>query len=283
MVKPATLFYLVSLLLTVYIVIHTLTLAFYPQYIYTGERAITKEEKPSEEDRIALTETDEIYLPLPRKISNLTVEEAILFRRSIRRYTEEPVKLLDLAMILWAAYGITETRHGLRASPSAGATYPLEIYVVIGANGVYDEKIGFLTPGIYRYDVFKHSLLFLKEGDFRDELCDAALGQEWVRNAPVNIVITAIYERTTRRYGERGRERYVPMEVGHVGQNIYLMATALGYGTVAIGAFIDGRVAELLDIDVGEVPLYIMPIGVPAEPYRITFEDIGDFILSKRG
>jgi len=129
--------------------------------------------------------------------------------------------------------------------------------VVVGKNGV----IG-LTEGVYRYDPFKHRLEYLLKGDLRSELAEAALGQRWVEEAPINIVIAAVYERTTGRYGERGI-RYVHMEVGHVGQNLYLQAVARGLGMVVVGAFHDGRVQELLRLPVDQRPLYIIPVGRP--------------------
>jgi len=224
---------------------------------------------------------EKIFLPLPRRVSELTVEEAILLRRSIREYTSEPVNISDLAMILWAAYGITEPKLGFRAAPSAGATYPLEIYVVIGERGVkYSE--GFLGEGVYRYEPHSHTLLLVKRGDYRGALMNAALGQSWVGEAPLNIIICAVFERTTRVYGERGRVRYVPMEVGHAGQNIYLMATALKYGAVVVGAFNDDQVAKTIDSKPEEKPLYIVPIGVPKSPPKTSFEDIWEYIKSRR-
>lgn len=224
---------------------------------------------------------EKILLPLPRKVSELTVEEAILLRRSIREYTDDPVNLNDLAMILWAAYGITEPKRGLRAAPSAGATYPLEIYAAIGYKGVRSNEV-FLREGIYKYDPDSHTLLLVKRGDYRRELMKAALGQSWVGEAPLNIIICAVFERTTVIYGERGRTRYVPMEVGHVGQNIYLIATALKYGAVVVGAFHDESVSKIIDAKPEERPMYIIPIGIPRSPPKISFEDIWEYILSKR-
>ncbi|MEM2586934.1 MAG: SagB/ThcOx family dehydrogenase [Candidatus Bathyarchaeia archaeon] len=224
---------------------------------------------------------ERILLPLPRKVSELTVEEAILLRRSIREYTNEPVNLSDLAMILWAAYGITEPKLGFRAAPSAGATYPLEIYVVIGERGVkYSE--GFLAGGIYKYEPHSHTLTLVKGGDYRGELMGASLGQRWVGEAPLSVVICAVFERTTWIYGERGRVRYVPMEAGHAGQNIYLMATALNYGAVVVGAFDDGLVAKIINSKPEEKPLYVIPIGVPRSPPKTSFEDIWEYIKSRR-
>lgn len=225
---------------------------------------------------------DVIYLPLPTRMTNISVEEAILLRRSIREYTDDPIKLEHLAMILWSAYGITEPRWGLRASPSAGATYPLEVYVVVGEEGVSINQTHYLKPGVYKYDVHKHALILVKEGDVRDELAAAALGQRWVKEAPVSLVVCAVFERTTRIYGERGRVRYVPMEVGHLGQNVYLMATALGYGTVVVGAFYDESVQSIVGALREEVPMYIIPIGVPKTMHRVSFEDVWVYIEGVR-
>ena len=222
-----------------------------------------------------------IELPLPRPISGVYIEETILRRRSIREYRSEPLDIEQLSLILWAAQGITDTRYLFRASPSAGATYPLEIYVVVGNCGVSTGN-GFLEAGVYKYDVRKHALVLVKRGDVRDVLASAALDQEWVRSAPVDIVICAVYERTMRIYGERGY-RYVHIEVGHAGQNIYLMATALRLGTVAVGAFYDEKVAEVIGARRDEHPLYIMPIGVPAWFPTTTFEDIHELYTRFRG
>jgi SagB-type dehydrogenase family enzyme len=160
---------------------------------------------------------------------------------------------------LWATQGITDTSLRFRAIPSAGATYPLEVFVVCGRNGI--EQI---SEGIYHYNISHHSLTLHHEGDIRLDLARAALGEEMIYQAPVDIIICALYERTTRHYGSRG-ERYVHMEVGHAGQNIYLQATALGLATVAIGAFHDEPVREVLRLDKQYKPLYIMPVGKPPQ------------------
>ncbi|BAD85029.1 NAD(P)H-flavin oxidoreductase [Thermococcus kodakarensis KOD1] len=192
---------------------------------------------------------EKILLPPPRLEGSMSVEEAIAKRRSIREYKDEPLSREELGQLLWACQGITHEE--MRAAPSAGATYPFEIFVVVG-------RVDGLKPGIYHYDPFEHSLTLVKEGDFRRELQEAALNQEWVGKAAMDIVLVAFYERTTKYYGERGI-RYVHMEAGHIGQNIYLQATALGLGTVAVGAFDDERVAEILGTK--GAPLYIFPVG----------------------
>ena len=188
----------------------------------------------------------------------MALEEAIARRRSVRDFALQPVSRLQLSQILWSAQGITEASWQARAVPSAGATYPLEIFAVCGGNGI--EKI---EDGIYYYDVYSHSLTLHHKGDVRLELARAALDEESIYQAPVTIVICAEYERTTTRYDARGK-RYVHIEVGHAGQNIYLQATALGLATVAIGAFYDEQVREVLRLEKHYKPLYIMPVGKPA-------------------
>ena len=207
----------------------------------------------------------QIYLPSPSQKGTVSLEEAIARRRSIRGFTPQSISQSQLSQILWAAQGITDSRGGYRAAPSAGATYPLEIFVVCGKNGI--EEIG---DGIYHYDVARHSLTLHHKDDVRLALARVALDQEFIYEAPVDIVICALYERTTLHYGSRG-ERYVYIEVGHAGQNIYLQATALGLATVAIGAFHDEQVREVLRLDRQYKPLYIMPVGIGSPQGRRVF------------
>jgi SagB-type dehydrogenase family enzyme len=198
-----------------------------------------------------------VELPSPETTGTMSVEEAIQRRRSIRSYTDEPLSLQDVSQLVWAAQGITDPARKFRAAPSAGATYPLEVYVVVGNNCVTG-----LAEGLYRYDPYEHRLEYILKGDLRSSLAEAALGQSWVREAPINIVIAAVYERTTSRYGERGI-RYVHMEAGHVGQNLYLQAVARGLCMVVVGAFYDDQVQGLLQLPTDQEPLYIIPIGHP--------------------
>jgi SagB-type dehydrogenase family enzyme len=189
----------------------------------------------------------------------MSLEEAIARRRSIRDFISEPLSLAQLSQILQAAGGISDVTWGGRTVPSAGATYPLEIFVLCGQNCVTG-----LDAGIYHYDVDTHTLTLHQKGDARRDLARAALSQSFIYDAPVDIVICAEYERTARRYGQRA-ERYVHFEVGHAGQNIYLQATALRLGTVAVGAFYDEKVKEVLHLEKSLKPLYIMPVGRPAQ------------------
>ena len=193
-----------------------------------------------------------VSLPEVRLTSDVSLEETLLHRRSIRDYTDEALSLEEVSQLLWAAQGITEAWGG-RTAPSAGALYPLEVYLVVG-------DVENLTPGVYQYRPDGHELVKVKDGDVRAELAEAALDQESVRNGAIDIVIAAVYERTTVKYGERGI-RYVHMEAGHAAQNIYLQATALDLGTVTIGAFYDDTVRDIVGMSGDVAPLYVIPVG----------------------
>ncbi len=192
-------------------------------------------------------------LPQPSVSGDMSVEEALHERRSIRRYGDAPLPLRDIGQLAWAAQGITEERRGLRTSPSAGATYPLEIYFLI--TGLEE-----IPDGLYRYVTRGHRLEKVLSGDRRGDLFESALYQDAIMSAPVVMVITGVEERTARRYGQRAT-RYVHMEAGHAAQNVSLQAVALGIGTVVIGAFDDSAVVQALRLDEGESPLYLMPLG----------------------
>jgi len=190
----------------------------------------------------------EIKLPKPKEKGLTSIEETLNQRRSVRDYKKGPLSLEEISQILWAASGKNLYR---RTSPSAGATYPLEIYLAAG-------EVEGLEPGLYQYSYSRHSLERIKEQDIRERLARATLGQGMIEEAPIDIIVAADYGRTTGHYGQRGI-RYVHMEVGHVGQNISLQANALSLGTVMIGAFEDKQVKEILGIK--EEPLYIIPVG----------------------
>jgi len=193
-----------------------------------------------------------IKLPEPRTNSDFSLEQTLLERRSVRDYADAPLKLEEVSQLLWAAQGVTSGWGG-RTAPSAGGLYPLELYVVVG-------KVEGLTEGIYKYRPDGHGLAKVADGDQRSKLAEAALGQEWVEEAAIDIVMTAVYKRTTLKYGERGI-RYVHMEAGHAAQNLYLQAAALGLGMVSIGAFYDDQVSEILGLPGDETPLYVIPVG----------------------
>jgi SagB-type dehydrogenase family enzyme len=193
-------------------------------------------------------------LPAPLLDGGRSVESALRQRRSVREYVAAPLSVDELSQLLWAAQGIT-AQDGLRAAPSAGALYPLETYVVVG-------EVEGLPSGVYKYDPSGHALVLVTEGDRRAELADAALGQECVATAPAVIVVSAVYGRTTAKYGERGR-RYVHQEVGHAAQNVCLEAVALGLGAVVVGAFDDRPVKAVVRMARHEEPQCLLPVGRP--------------------
>lgn len=191
-----------------------------------------------------------IKLPIPKIYRKISVEEAILNRRSRREYKDGALTLEEISRILFFSQGIT--KNGFRVAPSAGATYPLETYLVVG-------KVKNLERGVYHYITKQHSIKKIFDKDIREELAIAALGQDFIARAPASIIFTAIYERTTNRYGKRGI-RYVYIEVGSASENVHLECESLGLGTVIVGAFYDDEIARLLKLN-NERPLCIMPIG----------------------
>lgn len=189
-------------------------------------------------------------LPLPKQTSQISVEEAIQRRRSVREFSDVALSDAEHGQLLWAAQGITHRTMGLRAAPSAGALYPLELYLVTKA-------------GVFHYEPRAHELRQTMSTDVRPALFRAALRQESVRDAPSVFVFAGVYKRTARKYGARA-ERYVHMEVGHAAQNLLLQAVALGLVAVPIGAFQDDDVEQVLALPSTHRPLYLVPVGHPA-------------------
>ena len=190
--------------------------------------------------------TSVIKLPDPVLKGTISIEETIKKRRSVRSYSEKDLNEAQLSQLLWSAQGITGEK-GYRAAPSAGALYPLEIYVV-------------KKDGLYHYAPENHSLEFISKKDLRQDLSSAAYGQGFVAQVPVDIVICAVYQRVTARYGDRGK-MYTDIEVGHAAENIHLQAVALGLDSVPVGAFTDDGVSSVLGLPEDEVPIYIVPVG----------------------
>ena len=188
-------------------------------------------------------------LPPPVLGSGVTLEGALSNRRSVREYSDQPLTTADLGQLLWAAQGITSER-GFRTAPSAGALYPLEVYLLT-------------ADGVFHYGPQDHQLRLMSQADARPALYRAALQQEPVLRAPVVFVLAAVYARTAKKYGEERGPRYVQMEAGHAAQNLLLEATALGFGAVPIGAFHDQEVQKALDLPADHQPLYLIPVGHP--------------------
>lgn len=195
--------------------------------------------------------TKNYKLPKPLMYIQCDLNFAVNTRRSVRRFDSHGLTQQQISNLLWACQGITDSRNQYRACPSAGATYPFDIYLQITKS----KDIG---DGIYKYDHNSHEISLHKDGDSRKELTSACFGQGFVNQAPVVIILVADYRRTSQRYGARAT-RYVDMEAGHIGQNIYLEAVGNGLATVAVGAFNDADVKNLLQVK--EDPLYIFPVG----------------------
>lgn len=193
-------------------------------------------------------------IPLPQPVTDGTVslEKALSLRRSIRQYKQQPLSLREVSQLLWAGQGINNER-GFRTAPSAGATYPLELFVMV-------NNVEGLRKGIYHYRIGDHQLVMTDPREIEKELAQAALSQRMISDAGIVIIFAAIYERTTARYGERGI-RYIHNEIGHVAQNIHLQVSALSLGTVAIGAYRDEEVEALLNLGEEYHVLYFMPVG----------------------
>jgi len=199
-------------------------------------------------------EAERVTLPDPHGTWGLGLAEAVEARRSVRDYSAVALSLDELSRLLHAAQGITEPRRGFRAAPSAGALYPLELYAVV-------NNVAGLEAGIYHYAAREHGLERVSVGDLRAAVTRAGLGQSFLGQAGVCFVLSAIFQRTRWRYHER-TYRYVMLEAGHVGQNLYLAATALGLGACAVGAFNDDELNKLLGLDgKEEAALYVIAVG----------------------
>lgn len=190
-----------------------------------------------------------MVLPPPALKGTLYLEEAIAKRRTVRDFADTTLTWAEIGQLVWSAQGVTDPGGRFRAAPSAGALYPLELYVV--------------TPqGLWRYVPQGHELARVADGDLRPSIQAAALNQVSVGKAPLTLVFAGVYERTAAKYGERA-ERYVLLEAGHAAQNVLLQACAMGLGAVPIGAFDDGRLRAALSLPANERPLYIVSIGHP--------------------
>lgn len=190
-------------------------------------------------------------LPSPALEGPYSLEGVLALRRSVREFGSEALTPSELGQLLWAAQGITNAR-GYRTAPSAGALYPLELYLVT-------------SQGVFHYDPAGHELEALTSQDARQGLFQAALRQEPVRQAPAVFVITAVYERTAIKYGEERAPRYVHLEAGHAAQNLLLQAAAMDLGAVPIGAFHDKDVQSALGLPIDHQPLYLIPVGHPSQ------------------
>ena len=209
----------------------------------------------------AVTEKKSAYrgeamrLPSPEVVGEVSLEEVIKSRRTVRSFRSEELDLKQLSQIFWAAQGVTADRGSMRAAPSAGALYPMDVYAVTGEGGVSG-----IEAGVYHYDFKRHRITPASGGDVRHLVARAALSQNWMARAPVCLVITAEYGRINTKYGNRG-VRYAMIEAGHIGQNIFLQVESLGLKAGIVGAFDDRRLNQILNIPLSHEPLLVMPVG----------------------
>lgn len=201
---------------------------------------------------VIMPEIKVVNLPKPDTEGTVPLESTLQKRRSVRHYRDSSISIKLISQLLWAAQGIT-SQQGFRTAPSAGALYPLEIYIIA-------ENVDGLETGIYKYLPADHTLLLTSEGNYSQILSQAALWQEAISQAPAVFVISGVQKKTTGKYGNRG-VRYMYIEAGHTAQNLCLQAEALDLGSVPIGAFTDHEVARILQMQKGEAPIYIIPVG----------------------
>ena len=195
-----------------------------------------------------------VPLPKPRFDSDTSVEKALNQRRTTREFSETPLTLFEVSQLLWSAQGTTQDNR-LRTAPSAGALYPLELFLVVG-------KVHKLSSGVYKYLPATHKLAIMDKEDKRSEIASASLGQSWVRENAALLVFSSVGKRTTVKYGNRGI-RYVHIEVGHAAQNVFLQVQSLGLGAAVVGAFDDEQIRKILNLPSDHHILYLMPIGRP--------------------
>lgn len=196
-------------------------------------------------------EQSRITLPVP-DFEGKILEKTILERRSIREYSEEELSLYELSMILWAGNGITDER-GLRSAPSAGGLYPIDMYIV-------PNRVENASCGLYKYIPGSHEIVLVEEGEFAEQMYQLSYEQEHVRNAAVVVVLVAVPERTTVKYGEEGKG-YVFMEAGHIAENMLLEAVSLGLGAVPVGGFEKENMDDLFGLEENEDSIYMVLVG----------------------
>jgi SagB-type dehydrogenase family enzyme len=197
-----------------------------------------------------------IQLPAPRLDGDLCLERTILDRRSVREFSDEPLTLGELSDLLWSISGITDEATGYRATPSAGAIFPLELWVL-------SSRVDGLEPGAWRYVVGDHALLPAEAGDHAASFSGAAFGQACIAGAAVSIVLAADYTGLRETYGGLA-ERLAWLEMGHAAQNASLLAVARGLGAVCIGAMNADTVREFSGMSADLDPVYAISIGRPA-------------------
>jgi len=197
-----------------------------------------------------------ISLPKPEFSPDTKFWDIINKRHTTRAFKNEPLSIMDLSQLLFGMSGLTRVfpKFAFRTIPSAGALYPIEIYAII-------NNVDGIEQGIYHYNIEKHELECLKQGDFKKSVAEACYGQRMLQKSAVNFVWTAIIERTRITYAERAY-RYIYLDCGHLAQNFYLAAEALGLNVCAVGAYYDDEINKILDLDEKEeFAIYMGVVG----------------------
>jgi SagB-type dehydrogenase family enzyme len=201
-----------------------------------------------------------VPLPAPAPMPSMPLGEVLARRRSLREYSGRALTLDELSRLLNGATGITDRRDPtlyFRSVPSSGALYPLEIYPI-----VFD--VAGIAPGVYHYDVLRHRLNLLRNDDVRAAVFQGGLSQDMFRTAPLVLVVTGLFPRVQFKYVDRSY-RYIMLEAGHLGQNLYLTATALGLAPCGVGAYFDDDFNRVVGVDGNEeLTVYVMCVGARA-------------------
>jgi SagB-type dehydrogenase family enzyme len=200
---------------------------------------------------VALAETDLVALPAPKTDGKISVEKALQHRRSLRTPAPAPLSLAEVGQLCWAAQGVTDDK-GHRTTPSAMATYPLELYVIVGA-------VQGLTPGVYQYKPSEHALILGVKGDQRQGFMEKAVGQKWIATAPAIFVIAGSTDKMGKLKDRKKQFMYT--EAGLAAQGFFLQAESLGLGSTFVGGFDPNKARKFLSICTCEDVLAVLPVG----------------------
>jgi SagB-type dehydrogenase family enzyme len=198
--------------------------------------------------------SDVVTLPQPRTDGGISVEKALLERRSIRSFRNESLTLDEVSQLSWAAQGVTDDK-GHRTSPSAMATYPLEIYLLAG-------NVTGLPAGVYHYSPLGHNLTLISKGNKIPEFFNSSRGgrEDWRRGSPAVFIITGVFERTYKISGQ-DLSRFVYIEAGAAAENLLLQVVSLGLGSTYTAGFDENKTKEYLALSPGEEPIGVLPVG----------------------
>jgi SagB-type dehydrogenase family enzyme len=204
--------------------------------------------------------TEGIALPRPSLDGSVSVEKALATRTTARSYSPASLSLAQVAQILWAGNGNIPTDAVSAATkkviPSARKTFPIEPYLVCGEGTV--EK---LPAGVYHYDADRHALKRIIEGDLRKPMSAACKGQSWIAQAPISVIVGAVFKRAEATSGPERGINFGVMEAGNANQNILLQARALGFETNTVGGIRDAELSKALKLPEDVRPIVLVTVG----------------------